>query len=409
VFNPARGAFRHVPDISTGLASIPAQTGDRLIITFGEHDVDSDSSVSFSFNKRIYLGGASDEAGITQFLKTLIIVQTDDEDQPSQQPADITEQVKFNADSDAHRITLKLGGALHLGKRYTINIKPTLSDASGTDNAAGLKLGQSRVNGQVRGGLGADLKLSFTVGKPGGLLATNTLIPGSVIHDMSLNGNLALIAAGNGGVQAFDISDPAKLDGAQPPLSAFINCNWDAGTKTFDPCGFGYWAVASDHHGRIITTGMGGALGSLKTFRVGDFINPSTQDNIPPLPRYVPLDKQIGGTPISWTPGINTNMPIGSEILLGDKPEAIPRRVQILLQDDEVKLSRTALIAKYQGSKIDLSNAYQKLTLKITPDQPSYQWQTITIENRTLKLRWSVEMPHNGNRQLAGVIARIGR
>jgi YD repeat-containing protein len=406
VFNPTRGAFRHIADINAAEASIPAQTGDRLIITISEHDVDSDSTVSISFNKRMYLGGASDEAGITQFLKTLITVQTDDEDQPSQQPADITEQVKFNADSDAHRITLKLGGALQLGKRYTIVLKSTLADASGTDNAAGLKLGQSRVNGQVRGGLGADLKLTFTVRKPRGPLATNTLIPGSVIHDMSLNGNLALVAAGNGGVQAFDISDPAKLDGMEPPLSAFINCTWDGGRQTFDPCGFGYWAVASDHHGRIITTGMGGALGSLKTFRVADFINPSTQDNIPPLPRYVPLDKQVGGTPISWTPGINTNMPLGSEILLGDKPEAIPRRVQILLQDDEVKLSRTALIAKYQGSKTDLSNGYQKLTLKITPDQPSYQWQTITIENRTLKLRWSVDVPKNsGGKSLAGIIA----
>ena len=38
-------------------------------------------------------------------------------------------------------------------------------------------------------------------------------------------------------------------------------------------------------------------------------------------------------------------MPIGSEILLGDKPEAIPRRVQLLLQDDEVKYTRAALIA----------------------------------------------------------------
>jgi hypothetical protein len=40
-------------------------------------------------------------------------------------------------------------------------------------------------------------------------------------------------------------------------------------------------------------------FGSLRTFRVNDFINPSTQDNVPPLPRYVPPEKQIGATPTS--------------------------------------------------------------------------------------------------------------
>ena len=102
--------------------------------------------------------------------------------------------------------------------------------------------------------------------------------------------------------------------------------------------------------------------GSLRTFRVDHFIKPS-QDNIPPLPRYVSAEKQVGGTPISWTPGVNANLPLGSEILLGDKPEAIPRRVQLLLKDDEVKLSRAQLIAKYGGLPSDLANGYQKLSL----------------------------------------------
>jgi RHS repeat-associated protein len=92
---------------------------------------------------------------------------------------------------------------------------------------------------------------------------------------------------------------------------------------------------------------MSGLIGSLRTFRVNDFMNPS----------------------------------------------------------DEVKLSRADLIAKYGGSKSDLANGYQKLTLTITPDQPVYQRQSITIENRTLKLRWSADVPHNGSQQLAGVIA----
>ena len=396
VQNPARSASQPAVDISSAQIRIAAQPGDHLLITIAERDVDSDSTVSISFNKRMNFGGNIAESSLTQ-LNGLIKVQTDDEAQLLLQPAVITDQVKFTTDSDAHRIILKFGG-LQLGKRYKIIVSKDLSDASSTP----LKLGQSRVNGQERGGLGADMNLSFTVRAPGGLLATHTLLPGSVIHDMSLNGNLALVAAGDGGLQAFDISDPAKLQGSQPPLSAFIDCNWD-GTN-FTPCGFGYWAVASDRHGRIITTGMSGAVGSIKTFRIADFIEPTVLD-LPKLPR-VALDRQIGGTPISWTPGINSLMPIGSEILLGDKPEAIPRRVQILLQDDEVKLGREALAQRFGGgSGTDLGGGYRKYALQITADRAAYQWQTITIENRTLKLRWSVDVPKNGSKQLPGVIA----
>ncbi|MEA2327679.1 MAG: hypothetical protein QOE68_2638, partial [Thermoanaerobaculia bacterium] len=401
-FNPARRAFQQVADINTTPITLTAQTGDRLVITMSEQDIDADAPVAISFNKRMYVGGGTDDAGVTAYLKTLITVKTDDGEPGAQ--ADITEQVKFSADSDSHRITLNFGSALHLGKHYTIILKKDLADASGSGNAPGLKLGESKVDGQSTGALPSDITLSFTVRKPAGRIAT-MLLPdqGSVIHDMAMNGNLAFVAAGSGGLQAYDLSDPAKLDGSQPPLSAFIDCSWNG--SAFNPCSFAYWAVATDRHGRVVTTGMSGLSGSLRTFRVNDFINPSTQDNVPPLPRYVPFEKQIGGTPISWTPGINAQMPIGSEILLGDKPEAIPRRVQLLLQDDEVKLTRANLIARYSGSKSDLPNGYQKLSLMITPDQPAYQWQSITIENRTLKLRWSVDVPHNGSKQLAGVIA----
>ncbi|MEA2163766.1 MAG: hypothetical protein QOK37_1893 [Thermoanaerobaculia bacterium] len=399
VQNPARSASPPSVDISSAQIRIAAQPGDHLLITVAERDVDSDSTVSISFNKRMNFGGGSAESSLPQ-LSGLIKVFLDDEAQPSIQAAEVTDQVKFTTDSDAHRIILKFGG-LQLGKRYKIIVSKNLTDASSTP----LKLGQSRVNGQERGGLGSDLTLSFTVRAPGGLLATHTLLQGSVIHDMSLNGNLALVAAGDGGLQAFDISDPAKLQGSQPPLSAFIDCNWDGARQLFTPCGFGYWAVASDRHGRIITTGMSGAIGSLKTFRIRDFIEPTVLD-VPALPR-VAFDKQRGGTPISWTPGINSLMPIGSEILLGDKPEAIPRRVQILLQDDEVKLSRDALAQRFGGgSGTDLGGGYRKYALQISADRPAYQWQTITIENRTLKLRWSVDVRKDGvPSAMRGIIA----
>jgi RHS repeat-associated protein len=399
VFNPDHATFNK----GEGSATIAATRGDRVLATVAASDVDPEMPVSISFNKRMYVGAGSDDVSVTNYLKGLITVTTDDGQQGSQ-PTDITPQVTFSVDSDAHRIRLKFGGSLQLGKRYAVVLSRNLSDASGDGNSPGMKLGESKRNNQTSGGLPASIRLTFTVRKPAGRIATTSLLAGSVIHDMALNGNLALVAAGNGGLQAYDVSDPAKLDGAEPPLSAFIDCNWDAGSASFDPCSFGFWSVASDRHGRIVATGMSGALGSLRTFRINDFINPSSQQ-VPPLPRYVPLEKQVGGTPISWTPGINALMPIGSELLLGDKPEAIPRRVQMLVQDDEVKLTRASLLAKYQGSASPLADGYQKLTLQIAADNPSYHWQAVTVENRTLKLHWSVDVPKNATRQLGGIIA----
>ncbi len=63
------------------------------------------------------------------------------------------------------------------------------------------------------------------------------------------------------------------------------------------------------------------------------------------------------------------------------------------------------MIDKYSGSSSALANGYQKISLQITPDQSKYQYQTVTVENRTLKLRWSVDVPYNGSKQLAGIIA----
>ena len=70
-----------------------------------------------------------------------------------------------------------------------------------------------------------------------------------------------------------------------------------------------------------------------------------------------------------------------------------------------MKYTREALKTKYGGSSSSLANGYQKITLQITPDQPKYQWQSITVENRTLKLRWPVDVPYNGSRPLTGIIA----
>jgi hypothetical protein len=81
VFNPTRSASQPAVDIRSAQIRIAAQPADHLLITIAERDVDSDSTVAISFNKRMNVGVGSDEASITQFLivNKLITVQSDDE------------------------------------------------------------------------------------------------------------------------------------------------------------------------------------------------------------------------------------------------------------------------------------------------------------------------------------------
>ena len=82
VFDPARGSFQSVDDIAAQAAQwihITARHGERLIITVAQRDVDPGSPVTISFNKRMFVGAATDDTSVTTFLKTFISVNTDDE------------------------------------------------------------------------------------------------------------------------------------------------------------------------------------------------------------------------------------------------------------------------------------------------------------------------------------------
>src|SRR5439155_4145600 len=83
-------------------------------------------------------------------------------------------------------------------------------------------------------------------------------------------------------------------------------------------------SVLTAHHGPCSKTQYPLAFGWLRTFRVKDFIAAGGA-TVPP----------ISTTTVSWRPGVNVGLPIGTTYtLLTDRPEAIPRKVQIALIDD---------------------------------------------------------------------------
>ena len=327
---PAESVPAKVDDITTLGIRITAQTrATGCSSPIAEHDVDPDPPVAISFNKRMYIGGATDDDSVTDVPENADHGE-DRRWRPDSKPTDITEQVKFNADSDAHRITLERSAAsLQLGKRYTITLKkdhePMLPEPA---TRGGLKLGETKVDGD-HGALSSDHRNSRSpCASPAAAsprcrsspAASSTTCRSTATSPSSPRATAACRPTTS------PIRPNSTASSRRFPHSS--TATGTAAAQSFTPCSFAYWAVATDHHGRIITTGMSGLSARCAPFRINDFINPSTQDDVPLASALRARYKQIGGTPISWTPGINAQMPIGSEILLGDKPEAIPRRVQ---------------------------------------------------------------------------------
>src|SRR6185369_9673872 len=175
---------------------------------------------------------------------------------------------------------------------------------------------------QPAGG-GNDLQLVFHTRKPGGKLATFDVASG-LVRDLAINGNLLLvtttsIADGSGAaLYAYDIADPASLNtasGAEAPKPI---------GKVQSSFNSSLWAVASDPHGRIYVTEQGPILGSIHSYRLEDLLA-ATESN--------PI-KQKSGAVTNWTLGYSSSLPLGVNVL-SDRPESIPRKLQILLQYDE--------------------------------------------------------------------------
>ena len=364
----------NLQSLSGGAVTMPASVGDRIVLLVSEQNVDPADPVSIVFNKPVFVSGDADAyLHANQLLKVL-----SRDPRGSGAFADITQQVRFESDSGDRRITIHFENPLQLGRQYRLVISRNIGDTVAIGGTPDLHLGQRRSNGAVGPLLGDDLHVDFSIREPAGRIASFDLRQGTV-RDLALNGNIALVSARDGGLQAFDVSDPAALDAGNNPRPI---ATVPAGATEF-------WAVASDHHARVYTTGLTSSFGVLRTYRLSD------------------LPRQVGSATVSWRPGINSNVPLGSETIVGDRPEATPRKLQIVLQDDELEFTPATLISAFSGSSVDLGGGFQKVTITVRGDRTiAYQTQRVTVENRSLDLRWSVDVAHGGSATIAGIIAR---
>ncbi len=113
---------------------------------------------------------------------------------------------------------------------------------------------------------------------------------------------------------------------------------------------------------------------------------------------------------MSWAPGAGTTLGLASGLIIGDRPEAIPRKMQMLVQDDErVYVSRASFVVATGASATAIDSEFDRLdaVLDMTPGHP-YLTQRITVENLSLDLRWSGEATEAVPASIAGIIARAG-
>ena len=394
VLNPRTGGLMTDDNFVAGHSiSMPAAVGDRIILLVAEQNADPQAAFSIAFNEPIYLDPS---ASADDFIHSTGLFKVFTRDAASTAAfADVTKQVRFAADSGNRRVTITFDSPLQLGRVYRLVMSKLIGDTHGPAGTPLLHLAARRDSSGSEIKLTDDLHLDFSTRTPGGRIAGFDLIRGGV-RDLALNGNIAFVSALDGGLQAYDISDPAALDASANPEPI----------ATALPTATDFWAVASDRHGRVYATGLGEQFGVIRTYRVADFISSlPNPDPASPLKRMV--RREIAGATISWRPGTSTTLPLGLETTLSDRPEAIPRKMQIALQDAEDSYTLGALQAKFSGTLTNLGGGFSKLDILVNGDPALvYQMQRVTVENRTLDLRWSADVPRSGSAPIAGIIAR---
>ena len=397
LLNTANGAY--VSGTAGSSLSVAAKLNDRIVLVIEQQEVDPNSTITVTFNEPIYVDGTTDDA-INTFLQSQVKLEKADEPPSGANPtwSDITTQGRYSLDSGGRRLKVELSSSLQREAVYRLTLKKEIADRSGSGGTAGLKLGvgtkkDSSGNLQPVGG-GNDLQLLFHVRKPGGKLASFNIASGFV-RDIALNGNILLVAAAcgadgtGGGLMAYDVADPASLNGTATPLAKVLTGNYTS-----------FWAVASDPHGRVYVTWQGSVLGSLHSYRLEDLVGANGG-----------TVSQKGATITNWTLGYSSSLGLYSNTILSDRPESIPRKLQLLLKDDDQTYNGRDAFKNATGAAEggNYANGVKKysVTIPITPDTTTYPYltQRITVENLSLDMRWSADATVNSPAVIQNIIA----
>jgi RHS repeat-associated protein len=366
--------------------TLGAKLGDRIVLVIEERDADPTTPISIAFNEPIFTGESTDPDDVDAFLQQVVKVEAAPELPGGLVPSsmtDITRQVKLTTDSGGRRINVVLSGPMQRDSVYRVTLSPDIEDAAGSEP---LKLGQGTIdngNGQLTPVGGAiSIPLLFHVRKSAGTLGSFTAAPSGLIRSIDLAGNVLFVAAMEGGLRAYDMTNPAAQNGGTGALLGYIPGPPDTA--------FSHLAVTIDRHNRVYATGQTSLSGQFRSYRVEDFVGGGS--NIGPR----------GSALINWKMGYSSSIGLPSNTVLSDRPESTPFRIKVALQDEEKTYQgRKAFVEGSGASKVaDFANDIQQFVASL-PNTGEYQSQRVTVENVTLNMKWSSD-----NGSVENIIAR---
>ncbi|HKS23398.1 MAG TPA: Ig-like domain-containing protein [Thermoanaerobaculia bacterium] len=432
--NTRNGDLR--PDGGSSL-SIAVKAGDRIIIMTGSEPVEPRAELSVVFNEALFVPTNTPAADhLAQYIKlerNFGETPTTNSPNPAPDWRPLGGVVSILADSGNRRV--QLNAPLETGTEYRLRLDKSLAHDFG--GSSGLTLGSPAAGTQI----GDDVYLYFSTRKPAGdVLDAAVKLAKGTVRDLALDGNLLFVSAQEGGLLAYDAGDAGRLDTATP-----IGRGVAIPDGTPDPPGVvppipgAAWAVEVDKHGRVWTTALTSMFGVVRTFRTEAFANATPSGS-----GTIPIVEPFAGGTVSWRPGATVGLDTGlSTTILSDRPEATPRKMQLVLQDDSLTLTANA----GPTSSADLDKALQSgNTLGVTGgSSPSpldeftryhftvptsggtynpithvrdgfpYLKQRISIRNVTAGLRWSQDSlagpaagPNGGSVNFDDVLVRPG-
>ncbi|HEX6178441.1 MAG TPA: Ig-like domain-containing protein, partial [Thermoanaerobaculia bacterium] len=370
---------------------LPAEPGNRIVLLIEERQVDPTTPISIVFNEPIYVVNPNDPEAVNFALQEFMKVEHAPKPAGGAAPnyTDITRQVRFSVDSGERRVNLQFPSALQSNALYRLTLKEDIADSFNGNPELTLGTGTVDNNGVLTPvGGGTPLELHFSVRSPAGQLGSFTATPNGMIRGMELSGNLLFVAAWDGGLRAYDVSNPAALTGSPASVGEI------PGPPTFT---LSHLAVTIDRHDRIYTTAHLPIAGLFRSYRVEEFKG-GYQD--------IPVR---GSKIINWVLGYSSMIGLPSNTVLSDVPESIPFRIKVVLQDDETNfVDRKAFVAGTGASESGDFPLHdmKSYTVSIGRDSTPYKIQRITIENLSLDMKWSADAKESGPAVFTNVVAR---
>ncbi|MEA2572468.1 MAG: hypothetical protein QOI24_4469 [Acidobacteriota bacterium] len=393
--NPNVAQTYRVLDVTKGTISgetdhkLTVSIGDRVVIVASNENVEPTDRVSIVFNKTL---AATTPAQLEPLIKLQQNYALPSD--PKKNWVDL-HYATYTIDS-GRRVTLKFPTELQRGGHYRLVLDATIADTTPVDLTATPPTSPITLGRQTGR---ENLYLEFKVRAPRGEILPSdqpfTLARG-VVRDMALDGNLLFVSSLDGGIAAYDISDPASLS-AKPPNTARPIARASAFPQGVAVPGES-WAVTVDRHGRVYSTALTNMFGVIRTYRVEQFAAGLDADAKP-----LAVDTPYASSIIAWRPGINVGAPLGTTLTtISDRAEATPRKLQLAEQDEELVLVGgvdfdTKLVGTNAANTLDAKAAAGPLfgdaksyTVTVPPTKDfAYRRQRITILNETLGLRWS--------------------